>query len=51
MEKEVKSVENRRREGNRFKRTLETLYSVAERFRYGSEKDEEQINRKNEKEV
>jgi hypothetical protein len=41
MEKEVKGVANRRREGDRFKRILEALsYGAAERFRYGSEKEE-----------
>jgi hypothetical protein len=45
MEKEVKGVGNRRREGDRVKRILEALsYGAAERFRYGSEKEEEQIN-------
>ena len=42
----MKGVENRRREGDRFKRTLEALYGAAERFRYGSENEEEQINKK-----
>lgn len=46
----MKGVENGRREWDRFKRTLEALYGAAERFRYGSEKEEEQINRKNERE-
>jgi hypothetical protein len=41
----VKGVANRRREGDRCRRILEALsYGAAERFRYGSEK-EEQINR------
>jgi hypothetical protein len=50
MEKEVKGVANRRREGDRFKRMLEALCygAAAERFRYASEKEEEQINRNNE---
>ena len=45
----MKGVANRRREGDIFKKILEALsYGAAERFRYGSEKKEEQINRKNE---
>jgi hypothetical protein len=45
----VKGVANRRREGDRFRRTLEALsYGSAEWFRFGSEQEEEQINRKNE---
>jgi hypothetical protein len=43
----VKGRANRRSEGDRFKRISEALsYGAAERFRYGPETKEVQINRK-----